>query len=475
MLPTAPHSIRRQYLEVELAGSEADALALQRALPALSARALAPAIALALDRCAPAAGWLHIERLDIDAGSIAWSRLEQDLPAALQRALEDALTAQMPSGAAAAPVAEPGWRRSSAGQSLGEALAYFLVNGSLPSSSHLAPGMSFAQTLLAGWEEAAPDDARSAAAGAATLIRALAGATARTRLTAQFPPQLLQVLLARLTGHSVAAIAAIVPAFGADPAVAAAAARRRELLWWQALFARVAEGGAALVPQALAHAASEQLVRLGMAAAPAGYQRNGRAGRAPAESPPRPAGANSADIDAVPDSAASAPHPDADQGIFINNAGLVLLHPFLTRLFDVLALSEGGRLLLPDRALHLLHYLGTGRTGAPEYELVLPKVLSNVPLTQAVAPDIVLDDAECAEAQALLEAVIGHWSVLRNTGADGLRAAFLLRPGKLSRRNGDWLLQVEPDTADILLGQLPWGFSPVKLAWMDQLMWVEWG
>src|SRR4051812_24347222 len=95
MLPSAPHSIRRQVLEVEVEGSEADALALQRSLPSLSARVLTPAIAGVLDRCAPAGDWIRIGRLKIDAGSVSWDRLEQDLPAALRQALERGLEAAL--------------------------------------------------------------------------------------------------------------------------------------------------------------------------------------------------------------------------------------------------------------------------------------------------------------------------------------------------------------------------------------------
>ena len=470
MLPTAPHSIRRQVLEVELEGSEADALALQRTLPGLSARLLAPMIAEVLDRCAPAADWICIERLEVDAGSIALERLEHDLPAALRQALEAALMAQVSAGSAAAGAAA-GWRRSTAAQSLDEALAYFLEYGNLPSACHLAPGMNFEQTLLAGWQAAVSAGAGGTAACAAVLTRALAGERARERLTAQFSALFLRVLLARMTRHSAQVVATILPA-GAGAGLAPDAARRLELRRWQAVFARAAGGTTAPLSE-LTQAAMVKPAPAGapapvLPAAPLARRGAGQAARARRERAHASAAARK-------EHGAGAPHPDAEQGIFINNAGLVLLHPFLGRLFEALAVSAGERLLQPDRALRLLHYLASGSATAPEYELVLPKLLCNLPLTQPVAPDIVPGEEERAECEALLAAVIGHWDALRSTGADGLRAAFLLRPGKLSRRDGAWLLQVEPDTADILLNQLPWGISPVKLAWMDQLMWVEWG
>jgi hypothetical protein len=475
MLPPAPHSIRRQVLEVELEGSEADALALQRSLPSLSARVLAPAIAEVLDRCAPAEDWIRIERLEIDAGNVTWERLEQDLPAALSQALalglEAALTAQgVVAGAKGenGVGGEPGWRRSTAAQSLDEALAYFLEYGSLPSACHLAPGMSFEQTLLTVWQAQSPAGGGHARC-APVLARVLGSERARERLCAQFSAQLMQQLLTRMTGHSAQALASILSAGdGAGAALAPDAARQLERRRWQALFARAA--GSSMAPLAeLAQAAMVQPAPAGVCAlldpcAP-GVRRAARQVDKARGEQSRAAGIlKRADV----------PHPDADEGIFIHNAGLVLLHPFLGRLFEALGLGDGERLLQPDRALHLLHYLASGNRTAPEYELVLPKLLCNVPLTHPVAPDIVLSEPECAECDALLAAVVGHWGALRSTGADGLRAAFLLRNGKLSRRDGDWLLQVEPETADILLNQLPWGISPVKLGWMDRLLWVEW-
>jgi hypothetical protein len=601
MLPTASHSIRRQIIEVDLDGSEADALALHRVLAALNSRRLAPALAAALDRCAPGPDWICIDRLEIDAGRVAWDRLEQDLPMALQAALETVLETALMTQPAAAPLAtthaRSRWRRSSAARALDEALACFLQYGSLPSSCQLAPGMSFEQTLLAGWQAGEPAGASGEAGCAGALLRAMNGAGARERLSTQFSPRFLHALLSRMTRSGEPAIG-VVPAAFAHAGLSADAAKRLESEHWQAVFASAASGmpGAlpqlasiaaapptpadapvfraapgderALAPLRDAHAAPtvtsgasklivptpENAAQTAAMRAPAGGQMPSRpvAGGGPATPVNEPAGARppvderaggpapvaasvaggalpagartdgaaarrAAAVDGqldtptapagrpategAPASAARAgvalvieawparaqdgaattsarqvgvPHPDAEHGIFINNAGLVLLHPFLSRLFEALALSAADRLLLPDRALRLLHYLASGSATAPEYELMLPKVLCNVALTQAVAPEIELSAAESQEAQAMLEAVIGHWSALRDTGPDGLRAAFLLRPGKLSRRGGDWLLQVAPDTADILLNELPWGISPVKLGWMEQIMWVEW-
>ena len=207
---------------------------------------------------------------------------------------------------------------------------------------------------------------------------------------------------------------------------------------------------------------------------PRSEERGGMAARSVAEEQkfswfkePRPSGRGSL-LDRVE-------QPEAREGLYIDNAGLVLLHPFLPQLFSSLGIAVDDRLIRPERALCLLHYLATGQTVAPEYALVLPKILCHVSLDWPVESDVELTTAEQEEAVALLESVIHHWEALRNTSPDGLRGTFLLRSGKvLMREDGDWVLQVEANTADILLDQLPWGISMIKLPWMRTMLWVEW-
>ena len=165
-------------------------------------------------------------------------------------------------------------------------------------------------------------------------------------------------------------------------------------------------------------------------------------------------------------------------GIYINQAGLVLLHPFLTNYFRAVGLVEENTFchdLAQQTAIYLLHYLATGETSAPEYELVLPKLLCGWPLNEAISPDIYPLEEAFSEAEELLQTVINYWEALKNTSPDGLREGFLQRQGKLTRvGNQQWKLQVEQVAIDVLLSRLPWGVSMVKLPWMDALLTVEW-
>lgn len=172
--------------------------------------------------------------------------------------------------------------------------------------------------------------------------------------------------------------------------------------------------------------------------------------------------------------------PKAPAGLVVPAAGLVLLHPYLPRLLDATGLyPAGNKGAIPDpalpRAAALLHWLASGREVVHEFELPFIKLLlgraPDAPLSHT-AP--ALSDTERDEASALLEAVLAHWQALRGTSADGLRTSFLQRRGWIDRRDDAWLLRVEPESFDMLLGLLPWGLGLVRLPWMTQALFTEW-
>jgi hypothetical protein len=177
-----------------------------------------------------------------------------------------------------------------------------------------------------------------------------------------------------------------------------------------------------------------------------------------------------------PRKSTEAPHIrlDLEEGVFTPCAGAVLLHPFLPRFFEALGIAGNGALLQPQRAVWLLHHLATGMRFAPEYDLLVAKVLCNLPIETPVNSQMELTGEEEEECIALLEAVVRHWNTLGNSSIENLRGSFLVRPGKLSERDGEHLLQVEARSYDVLLDQLPWGLGLVKLPWMQRSLWVEW-
>ena len=167
------------------------------------------------------------------------------------------------------------------------------------------------------------------------------------------------------------------------------------------------------------------------------------------------------------------------EGIYLSNAGLVLIHPFLLPYFENVGLVKDGAFLNPqaqEKAVHLLAYLATKEEGLPEYKLSLPKLLCGLPLSWPIEKAIELGEEEKLEGERLLEAAVKHWGALGDVSPDALREGFLQRDGKLVKKNEDWILTVEQKTMDVLLDKLPfgWGVSMIKLPWMNELLKVNW-
>ena len=166
------------------------------------------------------------------------------------------------------------------------------------------------------------------------------------------------------------------------------------------------------------------------------------------------------------------------EGIFIKNAGLILIWPYLDCFFYKLSLIEEDQFVSETakiRAVLLLQFLATGKTEFSESELLLNKILCRLAIDEAVPNEITLAEVERSESDILLLTMIKHWSALKNTSIAGLQETFFQRDGKLSRVDGGWLLQIEEKAVDVLLSHLPWSISMVKLTWMEEMVWVEWG
>ena len=161
------------------------------------------------------------------------------------------------------------------------------------------------------------------------------------------------------------------------------------------------------------------------------------------------------------------------------DAGLILLHPFLPRLFAAIGIATTANHALPaatlPRAAALLHWLATGRETVFEFELSLSKVLLGLaPDDPLPVSEGLLSDGDRDEGEALLAAVSDHWSALRRTTAAGLRASFLQRRGMLRSDDLGWRLRMETQSFDMLIGQLPWSIALVKLPCMKKPIFTDW-
>lgn len=162
---------------------------------------------------------------------------------------------------------------------------------------------------------------------------------------------------------------------------------------------------------------------------------------------------------------------------YLENAGLVLLWPFLPRYFQATGVVQDRRfvsLASQERAILLLHFLTHGSAEAAEPLLTLNKLLCGWPLAEPIAKAIEISATEESESAALLAAATAHWKALKGTSPDGFRRAFLRREGRLSHQENGWRLLLTRVAYDVLLDSLPWAIALVMLPWMAEPLAVEW-
>lgn len=163
--------------------------------------------------------------------------------------------------------------------------------------------------------------------------------------------------------------------------------------------------------------------------------------------------------------------------IFIKNAGLIILSPYLGMLFQKCGLTDSEGFIDEEskfKAVHLLEYAATGNTGKEEHELVINKLLCGMDVTEPVERNVTLTDGDKETVNGLLGAITQQWTPLKGTSIDGLRSSFLQRDGKLEEEAEQYFLKIEQKAFDMLLDQIPWNISQIKLSWMEKILLIEW-
>lgn len=163
--------------------------------------------------------------------------------------------------------------------------------------------------------------------------------------------------------------------------------------------------------------------------------------------------------------------------VYIKNAGLIILSPFLERLFESTGLTDNNVFndeRSKSKAVHLLDYAAGGKTGSKEYDLVLNKLLCGMSVSDPIEENIHLTNEDIEIVNDLLRATIQQWTAIGETSIDGLRDIFLQRDGKLKEDGEQYYLIVEGKPYDMLLNQIPWNISKIRLNWMKKELLVKW-
>jgi hypothetical protein len=485
------HRIQRQLFELAI-GPLTSGPALQASLARGFWERMLPALAEVFDSAAGPERLLRFDRIEIDLGEISGADWEPELERRLISGMARKLGEQAGEGASASVSANPA---APEGVDSFRQFLFFLEHGRLP---------WWAPRPLAPWRDCLPWNSTAREWG---LLRAtlLAEPRARLRCTDVLGDEPLDAALRALSGleNSAQLLALLTPA--ALSGEIARDWRRRfwlMLIDWTLAPAGDRVDGATLVqsllelrgahlrPRPAATAAtlatfaaqgdlrdvgerlplpwSEWHIELRQRAhsAPATH---GSVARAATTLMPPPLAAESS-------ARRKADFPVDEDAIYLGAAGAILLHPFLETLFrerGLLGQREFRDATARQRGVHLLGYLAFGRPDVPEHDLPLPKLLCGHPLEEPLDPTV-LDADDLAACDALLTAVLGHWTALRSSSAHWLRTQFLLREGKLECVDEGHRLTVERRAQDVLLARIPWGFGVIALPWMPCRLFVHW-
>jgi hypothetical protein len=484
---TAPHRIRRQRWQVR-APSPAAAFTARQYLRQAQEGDLLPVLEAAFDAAAGGDEVLRIPHLELKVRVSSPERMAEELP----RLLAEAATCALAGGVSAEPGSStPAWMRTAPDPE--PALSHYLSAG---------------QVDWFDVHRASEDLQRELAAEAVRWSQTPAAALQRL---ADLPSVRLDIALFRLLQLLPAAELAHWADHVRDAAAAGDASWLDDLFAWQAsatrdpalrllvlaiLLVSAAPTGDATSAQALEGAAAGVAAALNAVPtvdrkkwARIEHRIDALTRMAPASStwmPPATPHGRSDIAAAAPELFQISPSFPVDRqaapGLPVSAAGLVLLHPWLPRLFAALGWvaerhppGEPFPWARLPQALALLHWLATGRDDPLEFELGTAKLLLGL------APDAplpvaggLLDDAARREGRALLEAVVGHWSALGQTSVDGFRVAFLQRAGLLQAEDEHWLLRPHSESYDLLLSRLPWSIGLIRLPWMPQRLQIEW-
>ena len=168
---------------------------------------------------------------------------------------------------------------------------------------------------------------------------------------------------------------------------------------------------------------------------------------------------------------------EVKEPLIIYNAGLVLLWPYLSRLFKALKYVDKKEFVSIEaqyKAIHLLQYLATGKTQAPENELLLNKVFCKFPISEPVPFGVEFLPGELKMAEGLLMGAIKNWPKMKSMSPNSFRGSFLIREGTIEETEDRWLIHVTKKPFDVLLKSLPWGFTFINLPWLQKFVSVEW-
>ena len=159
------------------------------------------------------------------------------------------------------------------------------------------------------------------------------------------------------------------------------------------------------------------------------------------------------------------------QGLLIENAGLVILAPYLPKLFAGLSLTTPEGQFISKKAAYkavmILHKLSGGRSGKTVNNFPLNKLLAGLRFDESIPVTTRLSPKEILEIKDLLNSVLTNWGALKSSSVRALQLNFFRRKGKLCENTDHHSLIVERKDFDLLIESMPWSFKLIRYPWFN--------
>lgn len=171
---------------------------------------------------------------------------------------------------------------------------------------------------------------------------------------------------------------------------------------------------------------------------------------------------------------------EASEFLLVENAGLCLLTPWISRLFAMLGYLDDERKSLKNtalkiRAVFLLQYIVYGEEREyRETELAFNRLLVGLSQHIPIPKQLPLTSEEKQTVDSMVAGIKANWPSMDGTSIRGFRQSFIARSGTLEQQEERWLLTMEEKTHDILLESLPWSFRQIRFPWLKKYVQVVW-
>jgi len=455
------HKIRHLFLDISFDGTELEASLIQNRLFSTYDRWLVPSLTKGIEKCKLDDDHYYLENLEIDAGLLGINDLEDQLGPEVEKAIEKTIKAKYLSSSVKETSGPSELHKKTERQHIIDGFISFLENGSLPWTFRVLDRETLEKKISSVFSGISREETGYFKT---RLGKTLVLQESLQRLILQFSDKFLGILISFYSSENTRVIELVLEKLRKESFIPGSF----EKTLWEITFIESAGGKSisesdlvlkTFYREPLSQKQKKNLEHIWPVLSDQGLTKKVL---------------KSSEVKREDSETVFAKENEKQEAYYIDNAGLIILHPYISRFLKNLDIVRKNLLIDPERALCLIQYLATGNNSIQEYEVILPKVLCNIPVSTAVSTGITLSEKEIKTSSVLLESVIRNWDALGNTGIDGLRFNFFNRPGKLSHFQDYWLLQVEPRSYDILLEKLPWSVSIVQLPWMSQMINVEW-